>query len=142
VLTGLRTAGNLTVTLPLLTATEPGLAPAMGTPTGKFLKDDGTFSSLAAGGAAFPIVEVSTNQAVSKGTRYAIAANSITLTLPANPDFGDEIQFVPESVAFTSVTIARNGRPIMGLAEDMTLDGEGVAFALVYTDSTNGWRIF
>lgn len=142
VLTGIRSAGNLTVTLPLLSASEPGLAPAMGTPSGKYLKDDGTFSSLAAGGATFPIVEVSTNQAVAKGTRYAIAANSITLTLPANPDFGDEIQFVPESVAFTGVVIARNGRPIMGLAEDMTLDGEGVSFALVYTDSTNGWRIF
>jgi len=142
VLTGLRSAGNLTVTLPLFSATDAGLAPAAGTPTGKYLKDDGTFSALASGGAAFPIVEVLTSQAVAKGTRYAIAANSITLTLPASPSFGDEIQFVPESTAFTGVVIARNGQPIMGLSEDMTLDGEGVSFALVYTDSTNGWRIF
>lgn len=141
-LTGIRAAGNLTVALPIFTDTDAGLVPAAGAPTGRVLTDAGVFAGFAAGGAAFPIVEVSTSQGVVRGTRYAVAANSITLTLPASPTFGDEIQFVPESVAFTNVTIARNGQPIMGLAEDMTLDGEGVSFALVYTDATNGWRIF
>ena len=142
VLTGVRAAGDITVTLPIFTASDAGLVPAAGAPTGRVLTDAGVFAGFAAGGATFPIVEVSTSQAVVKGTRYAIAANSITLTLPASPAFGDEVQFVPESTTYTSVVIARNGQPIMGLAEDMTLDGEGVSFALVYTDATNGWRIF
>lgn len=141
-LTGLRTAGNLTVTLPLLTATEPGLAPAMGTPTGKFLKDDGTFAALSNAGSSLPAVEVNSSQPVVSGTRYFIAANSITLTLPANPTFGDFIQFVPETSTFTNVTIARNGQRIMGLLEDMIADGAGVSFGLTYSDSTNGWRIY
>ena len=141
-LTGLRTAGNLTVTLPLLTATEPGLAPAMGTPTGKFLKDDGTFAMLSVAGSDIPSVEVNSSQPVVAGTRYFIASNSITLTLPASPVFGDFVQFVPESSAFTSVVIARNGNPIMGLAEDMTLDGDGISLGLVYSDPANGWRIY
>lgn len=114
----------------------------MGTPTGKFLKDDGTFALLSVAGTNIPNVEVNSSQPVSAGVRYFIAANSITLTLPASPAFGDFVQFVPESVTFTSVVIARNGQPIMGLAEDMTLDGEGVSFGLVYSDSTNGWRIY
>ena len=141
-LTGIRSAGNLTVTLPIFTETDAGLVPAAGAPTGRVLTDAGVFAGFATGGATFPIVEVSTSQPVVKGPRYAIAANSITLTLPASPAFGDEVQFIPESITYTSVVIARNGQPIMGLAEDMTLDGEGVSFALVYTDATNGWRIF
>lgn len=142
VMTGTRAAGNLTLTLPLYSTTGAGLVPLTGTATGRYLKDDGTWSGLASGGATFPISEVSTSQPVVAGNRYSIAANSITLTLPASPAFGDEVQFVPESTTYTSVVIARNGKPIMGIAEDMTLDGEGVSFALVYTDSTNGWRIF
>ena len=114
----------------------------MGTPTGKFLKDDGTFALLSIAGSNIPNVEVNSSQPVVSGTRYFIAANSITLTLPANPAFGDFIQFVPENVTFTNVTIARNGQPIMGLAEDMILDGEGIAFGLTYADPTNGWRIY
>lgn len=113
----------------------------MGTPSGRFLRDDGQFAGLASGGALFPVVEVSTSQAVQKGTTYAIAANSITLTLPASPAFGDTIYFVPEQLTFTSVIIARNGNRIMGLLEDLDLDAEGVSFGLMYTDATNGWRI-
>ena len=141
-LTGIRAAGNLTVTLRILTATEPGLAPAMGAPTGRFLKDDGTFAALSVAGTTIPNVEVNSSQPVVAGARYFIAANGITLTLPASPTFGDFVQFVPESVTFTGVTIARNGQPIMGLAEDMILDGEGISFGLVYADSINGWRIY
>lgn len=114
----------------------------MGTPTGKFLKDDGTFALLSIAGSNIPNVEVNSSQPVVSGTRYFIAANSITLTLPANPTFGDFIQFVPEQSTFTSVVIARNGQRIMGLLEDMTLDGRGVSFGLVYSDNTNGWRIY
>lgn len=140
-LTGTRAAGNLTVTLPLFTSTDAGLVPAAGTPSGKFLKDDGTFSGLADGGAILPSVEVSTSQAVPAGARYVIAASSLTLTLPASPAFGDEVQFVPKSLSITGTTIARNGNPIMGAAEDFSADVEGASFSLVFTDSTDGWRL-
>jgi hypothetical protein len=142
VLTGIRSAGNLAVTLPLLSATEPGLAPAMGTPEGRFLKDDGTFAALSLSSSPLSNVEVNSSQPVSAGVRYFIAASSITLTLPASPAFGDFIQFVPESASITGVTIARNGQRIMGLLEDMTVDGDAISFGLTYADATNGWRIY
>ena len=40
-----------------------------------------------------------------------------------------------------SLTIGRNGNPIMGDAADLTVNTEGAAFELVFYDGTQGWRI-
>ena len=44
--------------LPALSSTKKGAAPATGTPSGKFLKDDGTWATPAGGGDAFPVGSV------------------------------------------------------------------------------------
>lgn len=46
VLTGARSAGNLTVTIPLPTETGHGLVPPLGVPTGRVLTDSGAFVFL------------------------------------------------------------------------------------------------
>jgi len=68
----------------------------------------------------------------------------ITITLPASPSKGDTIRFVDVANRFdtNNLTIARNGKLIMGAADNMTVDTEGAAFDLIFYNDTYGWRIF
>ena len=67
-----------------------------------------------------------------------------TVTLPASPSKGDQIRFVDVAKTFDSnnLTIARNGKPIMGDSSDMTVATEGAAFDLIFYDNSSGWRLF
>lgn len=71
-------------------------------------------------------------------------SNAITVTLPASPFKGDVIRVVDVANNFdtNALTINRNGNPIMGSAEDLTVSTEGAAFDLIFYDATRGWRIF
>jgi hypothetical protein len=91
----------------------------------------GTLDSSAA------VTVISANTAAQKSRTYVMTA-SLRLTLPATPSPGDRVMFVNRSATSTPV-IARNGRNIMGLAEDMTLDNVNHFGVLIYADSTNGW---
>ena len=73
--------------------------------------------------------------------RYIITANTVVATLPAAPTQGHTIEFVAASASITGFSVARNGKPIMSLAEDMTVDLLRFFFALTYHDTTDGWRI-
>jgi hypothetical protein len=72
------------------------------------------------------------------------SGGAFTLTLPASPIKGDAIRVFDVANTFdtNNLTIARNGKPIGGLAENMTISTEGAAFELVFFDNTQGWRIF
>jgi hypothetical protein len=77
-------------------------------------------------------------------TRYFVdTANDLTLTLPATPALGAEIELYDASNnAFASdVVILRNGQKINGLTEDAALDINGFAVSFIYTGSTYGWRM-
>lgn len=69
---------------------------------------------------------------------------AVTVTLPATPNKGDLIRFMDVANTFdtNNLTINRNGNPIGGLAENMTVNTEGAAFDLIFYDNTRGWRIF
>ena len=41
----------------------------------------------------------------------------------------------------TDNLVARNGSPLMGVAEDMTLDNANATAQLRYINSTLGWRL-
>ena len=71
-------------------------------------------------------------------------SGGVTMTLPSNPTMGDTIRVFDVSKTFdtNNLTIARNGQPIQGDAADMTVNTEGAAFELIYSDTTFGWRIF
>jgi hypothetical protein len=66
-----------------------------------------------------------------------------TLTLPASPVAGDVIEVLDGAGTFhtNNLTIARNGKKIMGLSENMTVSNRYIGVKLVYYDTTNGWRV-
>ena len=68
-------------------------------------------------------------------------SGAFTITLPASPLQGERIKFVDIRKSFDSaaLTVARNGKPIMGDAADMTVNTEGAALELMFVDDTQGW---
>jgi hypothetical protein len=71
------------------------------------------------------------------------AATPVTISLPASPALGDTIRFVDATGTFdlNPLTINRSGQPIMGDAENMTVDAKNAALSLVYYNATYGWRL-
>ena len=65
----------------------------------------------------------------------------VTITLPASPAIGNEVTFIDSGNGFGSnnLTIGRNSQPILGAASNLTVSTNGVAFTLVYVNSTRGW---
>lgn len=80
---------------------------------------------------------IGTSTAAVSSRIYVLTA-SLTLTLPASPSAGNWVS-VSNMSATTTVTIGRNGQPIMALAEDLTVDLVGAGFFLIYSDATRGW---
>lgn len=92
------------------------------------------------GGASSPTpftVRTSSFTAASN-TRNYLKANNLTVRLPASPADGDWVEIIGSA---TGCTVARNGKTIMGLAEDMNLDAAYYVIRLVYIASDNDWRI-
>ncbi len=86
-------------------------------------------------------IVTTTTQTAAKDSRYILTnASATTVTLPATPTLGDTVYIIVANGLTTNV-IARNGSPIMGLAEDLTVDGSTASFGLFYVNSTLGWRI-
>lgn len=94
-------------------------------------------TELAVSARTVDAVLISTATQAEKGKCYVLTA-SLTLTLPASPAAGDVVRVVNQSSTRTAV-VARNGRPIMGLAEDMVIDALNASVELMYADATRGW---
>lgn len=64
--------------------------------------------------------------------------------LPAAPNDGDMIGWLPSATPFSTnkMTFQRNGKTIMGLAEDMHVTEDGFCGFLVWRAALNTWRIF
>ena len=64
-------------------------------------------------------------------------------SLAAAPTAGDFVGFLDARNTFetNNLTVGRNGNPIGGVAENMTVALEGAAFILQYVDATTGWQI-
>lgn len=86
--------------------------------------------------------------AVTGGDYLIDATSAITVTLPASPSINDHIRLMHVAGDIANLTVARNGQPIMGLAENLTFassgdnDATNASFALIFTNATRGWRIF
>ena len=97
-----------------------------------------------AGGAAWQAVVTSSLTVVSKNGYFVNTSGGvITATLPASPTLGDFISFIDYNATFdtNNLTIARNGKPIQGLAEDLIVNQERAGLTLVFTDDTQGWLL-
>jgi hypothetical protein len=67
----------------------------------------------------------------------------ITLTLPASPVFGDTITITDYASTFATnnVTLNPNGNKIEGATTNGILSTNDQTHTLVYTDTTQGWKI-
>ena len=135
----LNASGALTVTGTVTAPTFSGalsgsIAAATGLTSGQVVTALGYTPSAA---ASRTVSVISTNTTAVSGTTYVLTA-ALTLTLPVSPSPGAFVPFSNRSGG-SSCIIGRNGQPIMGLAEDMTLDVANVGVELVYADATRGW---
>ena len=101
--------------------------------------------SGAAGTPAVTNSSISTNITLVAGTRYFVNTSAArTLTLPASPSVGDEIQIfdATNTSATNNITILRNANLINGVADTAIIDVNGGVAYFVYTGATYGWRMF
>ena len=89
---------------------------------------------------------VDSNTTASSGGYYFVdtSGGAVTLTLPTTALLGDTIRIIDMSGTFdtNNLTVARNSHKIQRDAADLTVDTEGAAFDLIYSNSTNGWLLF
>lgn len=71
------------------------------------------------------------------------AAGVCTYTLPAAPANGDVIEWRASSTAFSvnSLVFQRNGNTILGEANDLTVDTDGVCGRLVWDATGSTWMV-
>ena len=87
---------------------------------------------------------VSSNVTLAANNKYFVDTTSArTLTLPASPTLGDEIQVFDASgtAGTNNITINSNSGKINGSVQNAILDVNGVGASLIYTGSTYGWRL-
>jgi hypothetical protein len=99
-------------------------------------------------GGAFEIVNNADSPvtAVAGGSYMVdVSTGDVVITLPAGPTISDApitIVHVDGALGVDGdLTIDRNGKPIMGLAEDLGVDIENTNFKLAFCDNTRGWRL-
>jgi hypothetical protein len=113
-------------------------------PTGANGTNGSTGATGPTGAAAVTSSSISSNITLVAGTRYLVNTSAArTLTLPASPSAGDEIQILDATgtAGTYNITVASNSLKINGSVQDATLDVDGVAAVLIYTGSTYGWRL-
>lgn len=113
-----------------------------------FFKDEaGNVSQLTKGGRVVgqqkPVTKTSDYTAVA-GDNILVdkSAHNIDITLPATPAAGDEPITITHIIGVgNTLRATRNGNPIMGLAEDMTIDANYASITLYWGGASAGWRL-
>jgi len=69
------------------------------------------------------------------------AQGSCTYTLPAAPAEGDTVEWRPAEVDFSvnNMVFLRNGKTILGQADDLTVNSSGSCGRLVWSGTQNTW---
>jgi hypothetical protein len=89
-------------------------------------------------------VSVSSNITLEANKRYLVDTSAArTLTLPASPANGDEVQVfdVTGTAATNKITVASNSLKINGTVQDLEIDVNNDITVLLYTGSTYGWSV-
>lgn len=95
----------------------------------------------ALGSAPVLAVDATMNPALNVGKHIICTnASAVTATLDASPSDGG-ICWLTVGNGRTDNVIARNGKTIMGLAQDLTVDRAYVTVQLRYSSSLGDWRI-
>lgn len=87
------------------------------------------------------IVVTGTSASAQSGAEYALTnAAATTVTLPASPTVGDFVSIIVANGRVDNL-VARNGKPINGVSEDMTITSRYAAFDMRYISAGYGWVI-
>lgn len=99
----------------------------------------GSITITNTGGLPTMNIVTGTTQSAAAGNQYVLTnASATTVTLPGSPSAGDAV-WVTVANGLTTNVIARNGKPIQGIAEDMTLNAPYASAQLRFVDNTEGW---
>jgi hypothetical protein len=130
-------ASNVTFTLP----GADGTADQVLTTNGSGVLSFATIS----GGASWQAVITAdpANAVAGNGYFCNTTGGAFTVTLPTSPSLGDFVSFIDYAGTFdtNNLTIARNGKNIQGVAEDLTVSVERAGLTLVFVDNTQGWLL-
>jgi len=79
----------------------------------------------------------------SNGYPCNTTSAAFTVTLPATPSVGDQVQIVDYAGTFATknITLARNGSNITGVANNYALTTNRESVILTYIDATQGWVV-
>jgi len=71
------------------------------------------------------------------------SSSAFSITLPAAPSVGDSIEIIDASGTHqtNNLTVSRNGKNILGLAQDLICDIENARLKLTYYNATEGWKV-
>ena len=69
--------------------------------------------------------------------------SGLSVTLPSSPSLGDKVKFIdgPGNCATYPVTVSGAGEKILGSTNPLSRDEDDAYFALVYYNSTYGWKL-
>jgi hypothetical protein len=99
-------------------------------------------ASSGGGGISWQAVQ-NTNFIAVAGNGYFVntAIANVTVTLPASPTFGQQIQFVDYAKRFSgnNLILYPNGNKIDANTSNLALPYSSMSVGLVYTDTTQGW---
>ena len=111
------------------------------TVTDTYLKWNGTAFAWAAVGSSVYSKKTSNYTAVAGDLLIAdTSGDAFTITLPATPTTGQAVTIIDgANWKTTNLTIARNGSTIESLAEDLTVDIQGIRLDIVYDGAT--WEV-
>ena len=102
----------------------------------------GSGAASSGGGVSWqPVKNTNFIAVASNGYAVNTASGNVTVTLPANPSTGDQIQFLDYSQTFASnnFIINPNGKPLVGNTSNTIVNSNGFSATIVYIDSVKGW---
>lgn len=87
---------------------------------------------------AFVVTSTATSKTLANREHCVVTAAGATITLPAAPPSGAEVAISVQAGVLDTV-VARNGKTIMGVAENMTIDSQNVTVTMRLVN--DDWRI-
>lgn len=115
---------------------------------GKYVKvnsagDALVFSAGSSAGEAW--IEVTSNYSATSGDNMILdsTVSGLSVTLPSSPSLGDKVKFIdgPGNCATYPVTVSGAGEKILGSTGPLSIDEDDAHLALVYYNSTYGWKL-